>query len=324
MRRREFLGFVGAAMLPVVARGQQQAMPVIGFLFTGSPPAAEPLLIEFRRGLAESGYVEGKNVIIEYRWGLGQYEKLPTLASDLVSRKVAVLAPSAPPSVFAAKSATSSIPIVFSVGDDPVRLGLVSSLNRPGGNLTGASYFATALEAKRIELLLTLLPGVQAVGVLVNQSFPGTANQVKDIEASVHALRKRTNIVYADNPKQIEDGFASLEREKVEALLVGADPFFFNQRQHIVNLAARHSIPTIYQLREFTAAGGLISYGTVIKDAYRQQGAYVGRVLKGEKPADLPIVLATKFELVINTKTAKALGLTIPDKLLALADEVIE
>jgi putative ABC transport system substrate-binding protein len=326
MRRREFITLLGgAAAWPLAARGQQPAMPVVGFLSPGSPEPSSFLLAAFREGLNEGGYIEGKNLTIEYRWARGHYDQLQTLAADLVRRQVAVIAATGGTvSAQAAKAATLSIPIVFNVGDDPIRSGLVASFNRPGGNITGVNTMSPALEAKRLGLLHELLSRPPVVAVLLNAANPDVGPQRQDINAAAIALGQELRFFYASNETDLDMAFGALVQQRVDALLVGNDVFFTNRREQIVALAERHAVPTIYAFRQFAETGGLMSYSTNLIEVYRQIGHYVGRVLDGEKPADLPVVQPTKFDLVINLKAANALGLQLPDKLLALADEVIE
>jgi putative ABC transport system substrate-binding protein len=307
-----------------VARAQA-AMPVIGFLSSGSRATYSHFVTGFVRGLNESGYVEGRDVTIEYRWADGQYARLPAMAAELVGRNVAlIVASGGPPPALAAKAATSTIPIVFSSVNDPVRLGLVASLNRPGGNATGMSLFRAELSAKQFELLRELAPRAGLVGILVNPTSPNTEPYLAALGEAAHKLGQHIQFVKASTEPEIDAAFATLAQQRAGALLVPADTLFNTRRDQLVALAARHGIPAIYQFREFTAAGGLISYGTDVVAAYRQLGLYAGRILSGATPADLPVQQPTKFDLVINLKTAKALGLDVPPMLLARADEVIE
>src|SRR5262245_13866785 len=326
MRRREFIALLGgsaAAAWPLAARAQQAAVPVIGFLHTTSPSAWAPFLTAFRNGLKDVGYVEGQNAMIEYRWAEGHHDRLPVLVADLVRRQVAVIAANTP-SALAAKSATTMIPIVFQSGVDPVQLGLVSSLNRPGGNLTGVSFFAAALETKRLGLLHELVPQATMIGVLVNPNFPDAANQTRDAQEAGRTLRRQVHVLNASTAREIDAAFAAVAQRQINALLVAGDPFFTSRSQQLIVLAARHGVPTIYPLREYVVAGGLMSYGTSLTDAYRQVGVYVARILKGEKPAELPVMQAAKFEFVLNLQTARTLALEVPPTLIARADEVIE
>jgi ABC-type uncharacterized transport system substrate-binding protein len=326
MKRREFITLLGgaAAAWPLAARAQQPAMPVIGFMSARSPAESASVEAAFRLGLKELGYVEGQNVHIAFRWAEGKYERLPALAADLVERKVSVIAAFGPPTAVAAKEATSAIPIVFNIGVDPVAIGLVPRFNRPGGNVTGVSFFTAALGAKRLELLRELVSRRGVVGILVNSTISEGATQARDLQEAAHELRQQIVVLNAATDAEIESAFTSIAQQGAIAIVVGSDPFFDSRRDRIIALAAQYSIPAIYHWREFAAGGGLMSYGASIADAYRQVGLYAARVLRGEKPADLPIVQPTKFELVINVKTAKALGLEVPPTLLARADEVIE
>jgi putative ABC transport system substrate-binding protein len=326
MRRREFLGLLGGATAASpFAVSAQTALPVIGFLNSGSPEAYTDRMAAFRHGLGEIGYVEGRNVTIEYRWAHGQYDRLPSFAAELVRRNVAVIAATGSTvSALAAKGATTTIPIVFTSGGDPVNAGLVASINRPGGNLTGISPFSSALEPKRLELLRELVPHAAVVGFLVNPKLSLTALDVKAVAAGARALGQRLYVATASTERDLESAFETLVQQHAGALLVQGDPFFGSRRDQIIRLAARHAVPTIYGFREFAASGGLMSYGASLPDTYNQAGIYIGRILKGEKPAYLPVMQSTKFELVINLKTAKSLGLTIPPKLLFTADEVID
>ena len=327
MIRRDFIALLGggAATWPVVARAQQPAMPVIGFLNGASPAELGPRVDAFRDGLAEMGYAEGRSVAIEYRWGLGQYERLPEMAIDLVRHRVAAIAATGGvPSVRAAKAATFEIPIVFTMGADPVAFGLVASLNRPGGNVTGITLISGEIVSKRIAVLRDLLPGAKVLGVLMNSTTPSSEAESVAAERTAHTLGWQVKVLRVGKELDFDTAFQPLVRERVDALLVTTDPIFESQRHRIVALAAQHAVPTIYALREYAVAGGLMSYGASINDVYRQAGSYVGRVLKGEKPSDLPVIQTSKFELIINLKTAKTLGIAVPAAVLALADEVIE
>ena len=328
MKRRRFMTLLGAAgaAWPLPARGQQPVMPVVGLLDPTSPDTYADLLRAFRQGLKETGYVEGENVAIEYRFADNHIDRLPELAAELVRRRVAVVAATGgPPSALAAKAATTTIPIVFGVAQDPVSLGLVASLARPGGNLTGISFLNTELAAKRLELLRELVPTAARVGVLVNPaSAANTATTLRDVEAAARAIGLQIQILKASTSREIDAAFATFARERPDPLFVSPDPFFRSRRVHLALLAMRHAVPTTYALRDYAEAGGLMSYGASLTDAYRQVGVYTGRILKGANPADLPVVQSSKFELVINAQTARMLGLTIPTTLLASADEVIE
>jgi putative ABC transport system substrate-binding protein len=324
MHRREFIILIGgAAALPLGARAQESTLPAVGFLNSASAEGYASMAAAFRRGLKEAGYTEGQNVIIEYRWADNQYERLPALAADLVNRRVNVIFANSP-SIPAALAATKTIPIIFNTGDDPVRLGFVASLNRPGGNSTGVAIFSGELAAKRLELLRELIPGSKTIAVLINVDFGPSARFRADVEAAARALGVATPFLQASKPDEIETAFESLAQTRPDALLVGPGPFLDSHRELLIALAARVAIPAAYETRASAVAGGLVSYGADVGDAYRQAGVYAGRVLKGEKPADLPVVRVTKLELVINLKTAKALGLDLPAKILAVADAVVE
>jgi putative tryptophan/tyrosine transport system substrate-binding protein len=327
MRRRDFVSLLGgAAAWPMAARGQQPAMPVIGFLHPASADTFAVRLRGFRQGLKETGFVEGENVVIEYRWADDQLDRLPALATELVRRQVAVIvAPGGADPALAAKAATATIPTVFLVGEDPVRLGLVNSLARPNRNLTGINLFNAELSAKRLELLRTLVPGAARVAVLVN---PGNATttetMLRDLDSAGRAMGLQIQVVNAGTSREIDSAFASLMGARPDAVCVGFDQFFASRRVQLVHLASRHAVPATYALREFAEIGGLMSYGTDIADAYRQVGVYAGRIIKGAKPADLPVVQPSKFDLVINHQSARLLGVTVPPSLLSVADEVIE
>jgi putative ABC transport system substrate-binding protein len=325
LRRREFITVIGgAATWPLIARAQQPAVPVIGFLEIGLPDVFAHLLPAYRKGLGESGFVEGRNVAIEFRWAGDRYDRLPTLAADLVHRGVAVITAGGNVAADAAKSVTSTIPIVFVTGVDPVTAGLVASLNRPGGNVTGIANITGELGAKRLDLLRRVVPKAAVIGMLVNSSNADTLAAAREVEAAVLSAGQQFQLVTASAQPEIDVAFDRLAQRGAEALLVGSDSYLLNQRDRIVSQAASHSIPAIYNFAEFAAAGGLLSYGASRVDQWRQMGVYTGRILKGEKPADLPVLQPTKFELVINLKTAMTLGLSIPPTLLAIADEVIE
>jgi len=325
VNRRAFITLLGGgAAWPLAARAQQAAMPVVGYLNFGSPESDAIRLTGLRRGLNQTGYVEGRNLVIEYRRAGNQADRLPALAADLAQLQVTVIVTAGSPPALAAKGATTSIPIVFGVGIDPVQLGLVASLNRPGGNLTGFNAFASELGTKGLALLHELVPSATTIGFLENPNNPVFEPSTRELLVAASVLGLKVQILKVSTDREIDTAFASLVQARTGALLVGNDPLFSNRFEQIITLAARHAIPTMSSWREFVVAGGLISYGTSLTETYRQVGLYAGRILKGEKPADLPVIQPTKFELVLNLKAAKALGLQIPDKLLALADEVIE
>jgi putative tryptophan/tyrosine transport system substrate-binding protein len=327
MRRREFIGLVGgtAVSWPVVSGAQQAATPTVGFLSSRSPKESEVHTAAFRRGLSELGFAEGQNLAVSYRWAEGRYDRLRALASELLDLNVSViLAAGGGPSALAAKAATSAIPIVFVIGDDPIKMGLVASFNRPTSNLTGVAFLTGELGAKRLGLICELTPNASTVALLLNPNNPGTEAHRQDVEGAAKALGRRVLVLHASSEADFEQNFAMMAKERVGGLIVQNDPFFDSRRDQFMALAARDSIPAIYHIREFPAAGGLMSYGASLADAYRQAGSYAGRILKGEKPAVLPVVQPTNFELIINLKTAKALGLTVSPSLLARADEVIE
>jgi putative tryptophan/tyrosine transport system substrate-binding protein len=326
MRRREFIRLLGgaAAVWPFDGRAQQ-AIPVVGFLNSASPDAFAPYVAGFLQGLRDGGYIDGQNVKIRYRWANGQYDRLPQLAAELVDHQVAVLVASGgEPSVMAAKAATNRTPIVFGIGGDPVKLGLVASLARPGGNITGVSLLTSSLEAKRLGLLVELIPDAAVIAVLVNPNYEQAESQKKEVQEAALNIGRQIFIVDASSDRDFEPAFDTLVQQKANAVVVTADPFFNSRRNLLIALAARHRLPAVYEFREFAIAGGLMSYGTSLVGAYRQYGIYAAQILKGAKPVDLPVLQPTTFELVINLKTAKALGIAIPASLLARADEVIE
>jgi putative tryptophan/tyrosine transport system substrate-binding protein len=327
VKRRDFITLLGGAVIawPFAACAQQSTMPVVGFLSSRSADDSVRVVASFSDGLAEIGYVDGRNAAIEFRWAQGQFDRLPALAAELVRRSVTVLAAvGGHQTPRAAQAATNTIPIVFGIGEDPVKEGLVPNLNRPGANVTGATFFTALLGAKRLGLLRDLVPKAEVVGLLVNQNTSQGQGQIRDVQQAARDLGQRLVILNGGSDEDIDAAFAGLARQGVAALMVGADPFFDTRRDRLIALVTRHRVPAIYQFRDYALTGGLMSYGASITDLYRQVGVYVGRILKGEKPADLPVMLPTKFELVINLKTAKALGINISDNLLTLADEVIE
>jgi putative tryptophan/tyrosine transport system substrate-binding protein len=327
MRRRKFITLIGgaAAVWPLAARAQQQGMPVVGFMSARSPAEAASDLAAFRHGLGQTGHFEGKNVTIEYRWAEGHYDRLPAMATELVARQVAVIAAvGGEPSGLAAKAATTTIPIVCSLGGDAVKAGLVTQLNRPGGNITGVSILGSEMGPKRLEFAHQLVPNASTLAVLINSKFPLGLAEARDMEAAAHSLGLQITVLDASSENEIDRAFAVLAEHKVDVLIINTDPFLLGQRQQIVELAARRNIPTVYFLREFVDAGGLMSYGPSVANSYRQAGIYVGRILKGENVGELPVVQPTKFDLVINLRSAKSLGLEIPTNLLVRADDVIE
>jgi putative tryptophan/tyrosine transport system substrate-binding protein len=327
MRRRDFIKVIAgsAAAWPLGTQAQQPAMPVIGFMSGRAPEDSAHLVSAFRQGLAETGFVEGQTVTIEFRWAHGDYDRMPALAADLVSRKVAVLVGvGGDVSALAAKKATATIPVVFGMGDDPVKAGIVASFNRPDGNVTGFTLWTSEMESKRLGLLREMLPAVQLIGVLVNPKFPPSSHELSDLELAAKGIGQRLFVASANNDAELDSALASLGQQRVGAFLVTAAPFFDTRLERIVGFAAQNRLPAIYQFREYAVAGGLISYGPNVVESYRNAGDYVGRILKGEKPADLPVLQPTKYDFVINLKTAKALGLTVPPTLLAEAGEMIE
>jgi putative tryptophan/tyrosine transport system substrate-binding protein len=327
MRRREFITLIGGAVVawPLRARAQQGKMPVIGILASVSPAPYAPFIAAIKEGLRQTGYVEGRNVAIEYRWAEGQYDRLPQLASELVESGVAVMIlVGGGATTAAAKAATATIPIVVVMGDDPVKTGAVAALNRPGGNVTGVSLLSVAMEAKRLQLLRELAPNVSVIAIVLNPNNPQADEQLQELQDAGHALGVQVEPFKAGSPSEIDTAFLNLVERRAGALLMAADAFFNTRREQFIVLSARHALPAIFPYREFPAAGGLMSYGTSLADAYRQEGIYAGRILKGEKPAEMPVQQAVKIELVINLQTAKSLGLTIPLALLGRADEVIE
>jgi len=326
VKRREFITLLGGAavMWPYAAHTQQPALPVVGYLSSVAPVAYAHLVAAFRKGLSETGFVEGQNVALEFRWAEGRYDRLPALAADLVGRQVAVIVAGSVPAARAAKAATATIPIVFTAGADPVKVGLVASLNRPGGNLTGVYSFGGEVATKGLGVLRELVPSAAVIAVLLNPKNPIAELTKRDVQGAARLTGQKIQFLNASSERELDSAFASLVQQQADALLVGNDAFFNSRVGQLAALAGRHAIPTLYSRREFAAAGGLVSYGPSLADTYHQVGIYTGRILKGAKPADLPVVLPTKFELVINRKTAETLGLSVPPTLLALADEVIE
>ena len=327
MRRRHFLGLVsGAAVaLPLAARAQQAAMPVIGYLSSRAPGESADLVAAFNKGLGEAGFVDGQNIAVDYRWGEGQYDRLPEMAADLVRRGVAVMVTTGgEPAALAAKAATSTIPIVFTVGGDPVKAGLVESFSRPGGNVTGISVLTTTPESKRLGLLHELVPGARVVGALIDPNYQVAEAQAHELRSAAGTIGLGLHIAHPKNDAELESALETLVREQADVLLVSTDPFFDTRRDRIIAFVAEHRMPAIYQFRQYAVAGGLMSYGVSLPDGYRQAGIYAGQILKGAKPADLPVFQLTRFEFVINLKTAKAIGLEVPAMLIARADEVIE
>ena len=324
MRRREFITLLGGAVAwPLAARARQPAMPVIGFLNGASPAGYAPMVASFHQGLKETGYVEAQNVTIEYRWADGLYDRLPAMVADLVRRQVAVIVSNSP-GMPAAKAATTTIPIVFTTSGDPVNLGFVASLNRPGGNITGVTQLNVEVAPKRLELMHEVVPTATIMAALLNPAYPSAETQLRDLQAAARSLGLQLHVLRASNARDVDGAFTTLAQLRAGALVISSDPFLNSRTEQLAALALRDAVPTIFQYREFVAAGGLMSYGGSVMDSYRQAGVYTGRILKGERPADLPVQQTTKVELIINLKTAKALGLTVPQSLLASADEVIE
>jgi putative ABC transport system substrate-binding protein len=325
MRRREFIaGLIGAVAWPLAARAQQPALPVIGYVDGWSPEGFDPFLAALRQGLSQTGHVEGRRVTIEYRWARGEYSRLPELVADLIQRRAAVIVTGTTPVTRAAKAASTTVPIVFVIGADPVKVGIVPSINRPGGNVTGVSFLANSLLPKQFEVLHETIPKAASIGFLVNPINPNAEADTRDVQAAADTLGRKLFVVQARSDSDFETAFATLVQKGVGALCVDIDPFFITRPRQLVALAARHGLPAIYPLREFATTGGLMSYGSSFADAYRQAGIYAGKILNGANPADLPVQQAVKVELVINLKIAKTLGLTIPLSLLGRADEVIE
>jgi putative ABC transport system substrate-binding protein len=325
MKRRDFIAGLGAAAWPLATRAQQQAMPIVGFLNGASAASFAPMVADFRRGLSSVGFVEGQNVAVEFRWAENQSDRLPALAADLVGRRVSVIAATGGlQAVLAVKKVTADIPVVFTSGSDPIRLGIIASFNRPGGNATGVNMMISEIEAKHLGLLHELVPAASRIGVMVDPGNPASDQELSDVREGARTVGIGLEILRASNEGEIEAAFETLAQAGAQALLVAGSPFFFTQRERIVRLAARHRVPAVYEAGSYAAVGGLMSYSPNIPEVYRLVGVYVGQILKGAKPSDLPVIQSTKFEFVINRKTAKALGLEIPPTLLALADEVIE
>jgi len=326
MKRREFITLLGgaAAACPLAARAQQAAIPVVGFLNSGSPGAFEDAVSAFRQGLVEVGYVEHRNVGIEYRWAEGRVDRLPAFARELVRAQVAVICAGSPPAALATKAATTTIPIVFTSGEDPIKLGLVASYNRPGGNVTGIALLVDVLGAKRLGLLREIVPAATLIAVLLHPSWPTFETQLNDVQEAARAIGQQIHVLHANTEREIDAAFDKAKELRASAMMVGPSTFFRVRSDQIIGLAARDALPTIYGQREFVTAGGLMSYATNLADAYRQAGVYSGKILNGARPAELPVVQSAKFELLINLKTAKSLGITFPPGLLAIADEVIE
>jgi putative tryptophan/tyrosine transport system substrate-binding protein len=326
MKRRDFIAGIGGALaMRITARAQHQTIPMVGFLSSLTQFESSHLVAAFRRGLLENGFVDGQTIAVDYRWADGHYDRLPGLARDLVGRGVAVfVSTGGQPTLLAAKAATNTVPIVFATGADPVQSGVIASFNRPGGNITGLYVVTTGLEAKRFGLLQELVPASAAVALLANSTNPNSAAQVRDVQDAARAVARPIHVLYAASERELETAFAAISQIRPAALLIASDPWLSTRRERLVELSRRSAIPTMYQWREFAEAGGLMSYGTNLADAYRQVGVYVGRILKGASPAELPVLQPTKYELVINLKTAKALNLQIPPGVLAIADEVIE
>ena len=326
MRRRELIALLGGAVVgrPLAVCAQHGSVPVVGFLHYASPNKLTHLADAFRRGLQEAGYIEGQNVVIEYRWAEGQYDRLPALAADLVHRQVSVIAAGGSVAAQAAKNATTTIPVVFTSGADPVATGLVASLSRPGGNVSGMSLLAADMATKRVELIRDLLPRARAIAMITNPAYPGSHSEMAEVEAAGRSVGMQTHRVAASSPSDLDSAFTTISQLSADAFTVGADGFFITRREQFAALAAHYALPGMYPFPDFPASGGLLSYGLDLVDAYRQAGAYAGRILKGANPADLPVMQPTKFQLVINLKTVKALGLTVPQSIFARADEVIE